>query len=252
MMKKVLLFALSILLIQCKSEENKTVSNEKLPSQKHLEEKVETQNKKLIAHTYDRLDLLVEQATNASQKAKRSALGESYWTDSIPNLLRDAYIENHQFTKIDGSIYDLSKVNKPIFLQFSSAWPHPHKTEITALNKIAGEYADQIDFVLVLVEDLENLKDQVKNYNANIHIVPHPKWPDSNKVSIGEMNISGFTHKLGYPFNYLISAEKQIVHAAIGKVELDNQKFTSKQILDINYQQYKDQIEMLLDQQKQI
>jgi len=246
MIKKTILFFFSIIFIQCNSVETNKDSTDNVLN-KSKTENTDWENKKFISQNYDQIDRLIDNANNEFKLNKNSALGNSYWRDSIPNLLKNTFIENFKLKKVDGSEFDLSKTNKPIFLQFSSAWSYPYKTEISALNKIAEEYSDRIEFVLFLTEDLEHLKNKLKNYNQNISLILHTKWPNNNKVKIGEINISGFKHKLGYPFNYLISSEKQIIHAAIGKVEVNDQNLRNSQILDLNYQLYEDQIKMLLD-----
>lgn len=249
MTKTISLIFICFLFFECNSTENNTNLNQSTDT-KIKDELVEATEKKMVSETYAKIDELIAKANKEFKLNKGSELGYSYWYDSIPNQLINTYVENLIFKKNDGSSFDFSKIKKPIFLQFTSAWSYPNKTEIPALNKIVEEYTDQIEFVLILNEDLEHLQGKEKNYNKNINLIPHEKWPDSDKIVFDEINISGFRHNLGFPFNYLISSDNQIVHAELGDVDTRNKNYTSKQIFDKNYQKMNTQVEKLLNHQK--
>ncbi|AUC15826.1 hypothetical protein BTO06_12000 [Tenacibaculum sp. SZ-18] len=134
------------------------------------------------------------------------------YSDSIKQLIIKSYISSYEFKTMRNIKYKTKNRNKPLFLQVTASWCAPCKFEISSLNKIAEKYSDKVDFVLLFWDNQKELKTFANSYNENIHLVPSER-KEKEPTTI---NISGFKHITGYPTNYLISKDNQIINYSTG------------------------------------
>lgn len=136
------------------------------------------------------------------------------YDDSIDVLVKNSFLENYKFTAVDSSVFDMSKTKKPLFLQVTASWCAPCKAEIPALNKVVKKYKDKVDFVLLFWDSQKDLKRLAPEYNPNIVLVPSDKKSDEPTT----IEISGFRHITGFPTNYLVSTNNEIINYTSGAV----------------------------------
>lgn len=158
-----------------------------------------------------------------SQIKKYRADSQKYWdksdkenalkyNDSIKALILNSYVEDYEFVTVDGSTYNTSRTMKPIFLQVTASWCAPCKHEIPALNKIVDKYGDKIDFVLLFWDTQAELKKIASDYNQDIILIPSLE----QQTEATTVDISGFRHIMGFPTNYLITTDNQIINFTQG------------------------------------
>jgi thiol-disulfide isomerase/thioredoxin len=134
------------------------------------------------------------------------------YNDSIKALITDSYIGDYQFKTLDGSIYDSSNRTNPLFLHVTASWCAPCTFEIPTLNEIALKYQDQVDFVLLFWDNEEELSSFAQQYNDTLILIPsETKQDDATSI-----DISGFRHIMGFPTNYLITTNNQIIQFSQG------------------------------------
>lgn len=134
------------------------------------------------------------------------------YSDSINKLIIGSYISKHKFISVDSSLYTTSNRTKPLFLQVTASWCAPCKSEIPALNKIVEKYNAKVDFVLLFWDLESGLLKFSDEYNKNIVLVPSSEKQKEPTT----IDISGFRHIAGFPTNYLITSENQIINYTSG------------------------------------
>lgn len=237
MIKQFAIFSLILILISCQSS---TINNK----DKFSIEKTRV-GKKYFSQSQEKLDYYNLKAKEEFESGNEEQ-GLRYLRDSVKNLIVGSYIEQYKFKRLDGTTFDVNKSDKPIFLQVTATWCPPCKAEIPALNAIVEKYADSVDFVLLFRDTEEKLEEFSKQYNKRINVIPSPK-----KLRRGLLEISGFRHELGFPFNYLISKERYIHNFKGGAFAPDNKR-TMKDVYSLNYKKLENEILDLLKGSKTV
>ncbi|WP_179339393.1 TlpA family protein disulfide reductase [Winogradskyella ludwigii] len=200
-MKRIFLLLLAITIFySCKNSEKKTAENQS-------ETKIE---KKLFAETESNIKKYRED----SQKYwdKNDSENALKYGDSIKALILNSYIKDYEFKTVDSTNYNTSKRKKPLFLQVTASWCAPCKFEVPALNKIVEKYNDKVDFVLLFWDTQSELEKLAPDYNENIILIPSQE-KQSEATTI---DISGFRHIMGFPTNYLITTDNEIINFSQG------------------------------------
>ncbi len=190
------------------------------------------------------LELVKQTKFNADQEFKRdidSQVGHSLWRDSIPSILKENSINNILFTGANKELIDLSTVKKPIFIQVSSTHSNVYKTELPVTNRLAEEYKNDIKFIVLLCDGIEKYNKKKDDYYEGISIVT---TKDINCDS--NINIQGFKHLTGYPFNYYLSEDLEIINCEIGDLEYDNSE-TYAEYRQRIYEMVKGNLELLIE-----
>ncbi|MBC7398746.1 MAG: TlpA family protein disulfide reductase [Mucilaginibacter sp.] len=197
--------------------------------------------KRMFADT----ELLIKQYILNCQKAwdnKDEKRALTYY-DSINSCINNTYLENYRFKTLTGKVIDLGRMNKPVFMTVSASWCAPCKAEIPVLNKIAEEYKEKIDFIVLFWDTPEETAKLALQYSNVINIVPSPK---RYKGDDHEITISGFKHFRGFPASYMIATDKQIVKyqegaTPISYIDAEGKEVNigEKKAFEANYQRLK-------------
>ena len=127
--------------------------------------------------------------------------------DSLVNFhLVGTYLDNFNVNPIKGDPIYFEEYEKPIFLITYATWCVPGAGEIPALNDLADRFHDQIDFIVLFWDNVEDLKDVMKNYSQNIHLV----YVDERTNQDGAI-INKLKHSLGFPMMYFMNSEKKML-----------------------------------------
>jgi len=172
------------------------------------------------------------------------------YNDSIKAAIVGSYIEDHNFTTYDSTNFSTYNRKKPLFLQVTASWCKPCLAEIPALNKIVEKYKDRIDFTLIFWDNQEELSLFAQDYNSAITLVPSlEKQEDATTI-----DIAGFRHIMGFPTNYLISSNNQIINFSQGAMVPDTfalpdgstKTITKKEANDGNFKRLEKEVIELL------
>ncbi|KAA1243728.1 thioredoxin family protein [Aquimarina sp. RZ0] len=205
--------------------------------------------KKYFSRVTERISIHRKDANTLN--AKGDIENEEKQYDSIRNLIKGAYVNDYTFYDIDSNEYSLKNREKPILLLATASWCKPCISEIPALNKISKEYSDKIDIVLLFWDESNKLKKIVSRYDKNIVLIPSTKEAKNGY----ELNISGFSHILGFPTRYLVNKNKKIINYYTGGyvpyAKFTNQNgeetfFTEEEVFIKNYSKLKEEVNELL------
>ena len=165
------------------------------------------------------------------------------------NCPKGLFLENYAFESIKNEIIEIKNIEKPILLKITESWCKPCMAEIPAINKIAEDYKDKIQIIVLYWDEKEKVEKTKDKYASNIEIIPSIETSKRGKP----MEIAGFKHYLGYPTSYYIESSKKI--ASISRNVrvagfLLGKGMTNEEVNKINYDNIKKNIEVVLNSEK--
>ncbi len=120
--------------------------------------------------------------------------------------LEGAYMDNFRFKDLKKKDVRLYDYKKPVFLITYASWCIPAKGEIPALNKLANEYQDKIEFVVLFWDKQETVKVLAEQFSSKISVV----YVDEREND-GAYVVKHLKHSLGLPTCFLLSEDKKIM-----------------------------------------
>lgn len=100
----------------------------------------------------------------------------------------------------------LSKINKPIFIITYASWCVMNEGEIPALNKLAKEYREDIQFIVLFWDKKSDIKKIAHEYSNDIKVCyANETYDDDSRI------VSVLKHSLGFPTSFFIDENKKVV-----------------------------------------
>ena len=135
----------------------------------------------------------------------------------------------------------ISAFEKPIFLITYASWCVPNKGEIPALNKLARQYGNDIQFIVLYWDRKSNLKKLSKKFDHHIAICyAHETYNKDAYL------VSTLKHSLGFPILYYLDKNRTVI-AIKRNTALHIPRATYSKALDANYKVFKDNLSCLLN-----
>jgi len=182
-----------------------------------------------------------------AQKKYYNNVVNNYQGDSsseIIELVKGTTLLNYDFKDINGNVISTDKTKKPIFIAAIATWSGPVWAGVPAMNKIIEKNHDKIDFIFIFWDKEEKIRKVAHKFNEHIALIP-PR--DEDKVEKGNLNISGFVHKIkDYPTGYLINKNKELINIFRGSA-VPNKERTMEQAIEVNYGLFKEALSSVID-----
>ena len=132
--------------------------------------------------------------------------GRELFEDFTNNHLEGSYMDNFKFKNLRKKEVSLYDYEKPVFLITYASWCVPSKGEIPALNELAKQYKDKIDFVILFWDKRSTAKELAKQFSKDISVV----YVDESE-NHGAYVVKQLKHSLGLPTCFLLSGNKKIM-----------------------------------------
>lgn len=133
--------------------------------------------------------------------------GQELFENFTNEHLEGSYMDNFKFQSLkkkkEVNLYDYKK---PVFLITYASWCIPSKGEVPALNELAAEYKDRIDFVILFWDKKEKVKELSEKFSSDISIV----YVDESQNN-GAYVVRQLKHSLGLPTCFLLDDDKKIM-----------------------------------------
>lgn len=127
--------------------------------------------------------------------------------DSLINFgLKGSRLDNFMVKDLKKNRVALDEFSKPVYLTTYASWIVPTEGEVPALNKLAEQYSNEVDFVLLFWDNHKTTKELAKKYHKNIRILYVDEMQNSSPYVIKMMK-----HSLGFPTTFLLNKEKRII-----------------------------------------
>ncbi len=124
----------------------------------------------------------------------------------VQNVIQESYMNNFKVRAVSGKKIDIYEFEKPMYLITSAFWVATSSGEIPALNTLADQYHDQVDFVVLFWGPKKAIVKLKKLYSKNISLVYVDEMENTNDFTIKTMK-----HSLGFPTTFIIDDSKMIV-----------------------------------------
>ncbi|TQD39150.1 TlpA family protein disulfide reductase [Haloflavibacter putidus] len=124
----------------------------------------------------------------------------------VKNCLIGTYMDDFKVRDISKDKETLYQYQKPIFLITYASWCVTDKGEVPALNQLAREYGEDVQFVVLFWDKRSEALDAASKYSGYIDVLYVNEL--SNKHDFVVKNLK---HALGFPTVYQIGSDKQII-----------------------------------------
>ncbi len=103
--------------------------------------------------------------------------------------------------------FKFEEFKKPIYLKTSALWAEPNDSELKALNDIASEFGDIIDFVILYWESPETIREARKEFDSNITVLYVDERQNTNTAIVPILK-----HSIGLPSIILMDEERKVIN----------------------------------------
>ena len=160
--------------------------------------------------------VVVSSSTFAQKKYYNQAVNscsEKTSEELISKCIINSYLLDYDFTTMENKVVSTEKIKKPIVLLAAATWSAPCWGEVPALNKMVEKYHDKVEFIMIFWDKEAKVKKMAEKLDKRISLVPAR---EQDKIEKGNLDISGFVHKLDYPTTYLIGKDKKFLNVKRG------------------------------------
>lgn len=124
----------------------------------------------------------------------------------VKNNLQGTYLDNLNFEGYKTDLESTSEFTKPTILLTYTSWCIPSDGEIPALNKLAREYGDLMDFVVLFWDNKYVVREKSKLFDKNVKVVYVDETQNRHMQTVKLLK-----HSLGLSLSFVIAADKQIL-----------------------------------------
>ena len=142
---------------------------------------------------------------DAAYRANKYEKAQELFEEFTSEQLAGSYMNNFKFKNLRNREVELYDFNKPTFLITYASWCIPAKGEIPAINKLAKEYSDKVDFVVLFWDKRKTVKKLSDQFNSQISVL----YVDESENNGGYV-VKQLKHSLGLPTCFLLSEDKRI------------------------------------------
>lgn len=167
------------------------------------------------------------------------ARAEFLFDSLVKHCLKGSYLDNFKVRDLNKKLVRLDNYSKPVYLVTKASWLVPTEGETPALNKLAEQYRDQIDFVVLFWDDYKTTRELAKKYHKAIKVLYVDESSNESNYVIRNMK-----HALGFPTAFLLSPEKKIVD--IRRNVSHPYGITYERSYDLNHKAFFEGISLLL------
>ncbi|TYP97022.1 thiol-disulfide isomerase/thioredoxin [Tenacibaculum adriaticum] len=131
----------------------------------------------------------------------------------IDKCIKDSYLLNYDFTTLNNEVVSTKKIKKSIVIVAAATWSAPCWGEVPTLNTMVEKYHDKVEFIMIFWDKEAKVKKMAEKLDKRILLVPAREM---DKTETGNLDVSGFVHKLDYPTTYLIGKDKKFLNVKRG------------------------------------
>ena len=163
--------------------------------------------------------------------------GEALFDSLVQHALVGAQFDDFTFKSVKGRKIKLSKLKRPTFIITYASWSIIPKGEIAALNKLAKEYQDEIQFIVLFWNQKHHIKKNARHFSSRIRVCYANERYQNDARAVRTLK-----HSFGFPTCYYIDEHMQLRGISRGGLGLPP-KTPLKKALEQNYALFKGRIE---------
>jgi len=189
--------------LELELDEKENVALVDAPTNEVLQLKFSTALQKNI-HAYRRKSVI-------AYKYKDLSRAHFLYDSLVNHCLKGTLFDNFKIEEVDGGIFDFATLKKPVFLKTTAGWCEPNVSEIDALNDIADEFEDLMDFVVIYWDPKFRVQKIARKYNKNIKLL----FVDESDNKSNHI-LTTLKHALGIPTIITLTQNRKVVNVMKG------------------------------------
>ena len=149
---------------------------------------------------------------NYIKKAKRAMwkghddLAKKLYKKMISEELIGTYMDNFNVSCLNTNNCCINDYHKPMILITYASWCVPGKGEIPALNELAENHKESIDFIVLFWDDKKSARKAAKDLSNDVHTVYVDELQNRYAYTITMLK-----HSIGFPKVFSIASDKKIL-----------------------------------------
>lgn len=155
--------------------------------------------------------------------------GQALFDSLVQNHLVGSKFDDYTFKSVNSKKVKLSKIGKPTFIITYSSWCVINKGEIAALNKLARNYNDSIQFIVVFWDTKQNMKKIGRQFNGKIKVCYANESYKNDATAVSTLK-----HTLGFPTSYFLNSDMEVVDIKRGGIAIPP-RTPSRKAMEMNY-----------------
>ncbi len=136
----------------------------------------------------------------------RVEYAKSLFDSLVTNHLEGSYLDNLNFDSFKTDLESTSQFTKPTILLTYTSWCIPSAGEIPALNKLAREYGELMNFVVLFWDNKYVVREKSKLFDKSIKVVYVDETQNRHMQTVKLLK-----HSLGLSLSFVISADQEIL-----------------------------------------
>lgn len=174
------------------------------------------------------------------------AQGQALFDSLVQNHLVGSKFDDYTFKSVNSRKVKLSAIKMPTFIITYSAWCVINKGEVAALNKLAKQYNDSVQFIVVFWDTKQNMKKIGRQFNGKIRVCYVNESYKNDARTVATLK-----HTLGFPTSYFLNESMEVVDIKRGGIPIPPRTPTRKAI-DMNYELFNERLVAFLEKKDQV
>ncbi len=172
--------------------------------------------------------------------------GQALFDSLVQNHLVGSKFDDYTFKSVNSKKVKLSAIKKPTFIITYSAWCVINKGEVAALNKLARQYNDSVQFIVVFWDTKQNMKKVGRQFNGKIRVCYANESYKNDARTVATLK-----HTLGFPTSYFLNENMEVVDIKRGGIAIPPRTPTKKAI-EMNYELFNGRLVSFLEKKDQL
>ena len=148
-----------------------------------------------------------KKASNKAYEENDITEGKNLFDSLVKNKLIGTKFDDYTLKVYKEKNVKLNRINKPIFIITYASWCVIPKGEIPALNILAKEHRNDMQFIVVFWDKKSDLKNIAKKFNDNIKVCYANEYYDKDSRIVATIK-----HTLGFPTSIFVDKDKNVVN----------------------------------------
>ena len=134
--------------------------------------------------------------------------GQQLFNTFVTEKLKHTYLDNFKARTLRKKLITINEeFKKPTLLITYTSWCVQDESEIEAINSLANEYHDNIDFAVVFWSDYKSTKKRAKQFNKHVNVL----YIDERE-NLFSSELKNLKHALGYQLHFFIDRNDKILN----------------------------------------
>ena len=148
-----------------------------------------------------------KKASNKAYESNNIAEGKNLFDSLVKTKLIGTKFDDYTLKVYKEKNVKINRINKPIFLITYASWCVIPKGEIPALNILAKEHRNDMQFIVVFWDKKGDIKDIAKKFNDYIKVCYANEYYNKDSHIVATIK-----HTLGFPTSIFVDKDKNVVN----------------------------------------